>query len=157
VPFIQFLILVLYISFANSFSALTLLVGWQKGRPACKKLSGVVLAWLSVWSEVQTCIQPSWCHCYSLSCFNKIQMVLPFWYWLTQVVPDKGPLNARARACVCVCVCVCRLLVYIIWFPTYPFSSLFPYLSTPLLIFSFENRPRSISRSDVIKGDWTWL
>ena len=24
--------------------------------PACKKLSGVVLAWLSVWSEVQTCI-----------------------------------------------------------------------------------------------------
>ena len=27
--------------------------------PACKKLSGGVLAWLSVWSEVQTCIWPS--------------------------------------------------------------------------------------------------
>jgi len=40
------------------FSALTLLVGWQEGHPACKKLSGGVLAWLSVWSEVQTCIQP---------------------------------------------------------------------------------------------------
>jgi len=26
-----------------------------------------VLAWLSVWSEVQTCIWPSWCHCHSLS------------------------------------------------------------------------------------------
>jgi len=26
---------------------------------SCKKLSGVVLAWLSVWSEVQTCIWPS--------------------------------------------------------------------------------------------------
>ena len=26
---------------------------------ACKKLSGGVLAWLSVWSEVQTCIWPS--------------------------------------------------------------------------------------------------
>jgi len=26
---------------------------------ACKKLSGEVLAWLSVWSEVQTCIRPS--------------------------------------------------------------------------------------------------
>ena len=38
------------------FSALTLLVGWQEGHPACKKLSGGVLAWLSVWSEVQTCI-----------------------------------------------------------------------------------------------------
>jgi len=27
--------------------------------PACKKLSGGVLVWLSVWSEVQTCIWPS--------------------------------------------------------------------------------------------------
>jgi len=30
-----------------------LLVGLQEGHPACKKLSGGVLAWLSVWSEVQ--------------------------------------------------------------------------------------------------------
>ena len=42
-----------------AFSALTLLVGWQEGHQACKKLSGGVLAWLSVWSEVQTCIWPS--------------------------------------------------------------------------------------------------
>ena len=42
-----------------SFSALMLLVGRQEGHPACKKLSGGVLAWLSVWSEVQTCIRPS--------------------------------------------------------------------------------------------------
>jgi len=35
-----------------------LLVGWQEGHAACKKLSGGVLAWLSVWSEVQTCICP---------------------------------------------------------------------------------------------------
>ena len=39
--------------------SLTLLVGWQEGHPACKKLSGGVLAWLSAWSEVQTCICPS--------------------------------------------------------------------------------------------------
>jgi len=38
---------------------LTLLVGRQEGHPACKKLSGEVLAWLSVWSEVQTCICPA--------------------------------------------------------------------------------------------------
>ena len=44
---------------SNAFSALTLLVGWQEGHPACKKLSGGVLALLSVWSEVQTCIWPS--------------------------------------------------------------------------------------------------
>ena len=31
-----------------SFSALTLLVGWQKGHPACKKLSGEVLTLVSV-------------------------------------------------------------------------------------------------------------
>ena len=34
-------------------SALTLLVGQQEGHPSCKKMSGEVLAWLSVWSEVQ--------------------------------------------------------------------------------------------------------
>jgi len=44
---------------AEAFSALTLLVGRQEGHPACKKLSGGVLAWLSVWSEMQTCIWPS--------------------------------------------------------------------------------------------------
>jgi len=34
------------------------LVGQQEGHPARKKLSGGVLAWLSVWSKVQTCIWP---------------------------------------------------------------------------------------------------
>ena len=50
-----------------AFSASTLLVGQQEGHTACKKLSRGVLAWLSIWSEVQTCIWPSWCHCHSLS------------------------------------------------------------------------------------------
>jgi len=39
-----------------AFSALTLLVllvGWQEEHPGHKKLSDVVLVWLSVWSEVQ--------------------------------------------------------------------------------------------------------
>ena len=42
-----------------AFSALMLLAGRQEGHPACKKLSGEVLAWLSVWSKVQTSIWPS--------------------------------------------------------------------------------------------------
>jgi len=42
-----------------AFSALTLLVGRQEGHSACKNVSGAVLTWLSVWSEVQTCIRPS--------------------------------------------------------------------------------------------------
>jgi len=37
---------------------LTLLVGRLEGHPACKNLSGGVLAWLSIWSEVQQ--NPDW-------------------------------------------------------------------------------------------------
>jgi len=75
-----------------------LLIGWQEGHPACKKLSGGVLAWLSVWSKVQTCIWSSWYHCCSLSLASvKSRLALPFWYRLTQVVLEKGPLNG----CVC--------------------------------------------------------
>jgi len=48
-----------FIAKTSAFSALTLLVGRQEGHPACKKLSGGVLAWLSVWSDVQACIWPS--------------------------------------------------------------------------------------------------
>jgi len=40
-----------------AFSALTLLVGRQE--EPVNKLSGGVLAWLSVWSDLQTCICPS--------------------------------------------------------------------------------------------------
>ena len=100
-----------------AFSALTLLVGRQEGHPACKKLSGGVLAWLSVWSEVQTCIWPSWCHSYSPSLASvNSRWVLPFWYRLTHVVPDKGPLNGCVCVwCVCVCVCVCVCLCYRIY------------------------------------------
>jgi len=36
-----------------AFSALTLLVGQQEEHPACKQLSDEMLAWLSVWSEMQ--------------------------------------------------------------------------------------------------------
>ena len=79
-----------------------LLVWRQEGHPTCRKQSGRVLAWLSVWSEVQTCIWPSWCHCHSVYLAPvKSRLFLPFWsfwYRLTRVVPDKRPLNR----CVCV-------------------------------------------------------
>jgi len=85
-------------------------LGGRKGIRPVKKLSGGVLAWLSVWSEVQTCILPSWCHCYSPSLASiKSRLVLPFWYQLTRVVPDKRPLNG----CVCVCVCYSSM-VYVV-------------------------------------------
>jgi len=55
-------------------------------------LSGEVLAWLSVWSEVQViCIWSSWCHCHPIiSCCSKIQNGLPFWCRLTKVVLEKA-------------------------------------------------------------------
>jgi len=80
-------------------------LGGRKGIWSVKKLSGGVLPSLSVWSDMQTCIWPSWCHCHSLSLASvKSRLVLPFWYRFTWVVPEKGPLN------VCVCVCVCVIL-----------------------------------------------
>ena len=81
----------------TSFSALLLLVGCQEGHPACKKLSGGVVAWLSVWSELQTCIWPSWCHCLSLSLASVKSRLVYLWYRLTRVVLDKLPLSG----CVC--------------------------------------------------------
>ena len=44
----------------SAFSALTLLVERQEEHPAVKKFNDEVLAWLSIWSEVQmTCIWSS--------------------------------------------------------------------------------------------------
>jgi len=36
----------------------------------------------------------------TVSCSSKTQIDLPFWYRLTWVVPEKGPLNE----CLCVCL-----------------------------------------------------
>jgi len=83
-------------------SALTLLVGRQEGHTACKKLSDGVLVWLSVWSEVQTCIQPICCHCYSLSLASvKSRLVSPFWYRLTWVRLGSPRQMAIKQVCVC--------------------------------------------------------
>ena len=72
-------------------------LGGRKGLRSVKKLSGGVLAWLSVWSEVQTCIWPNWCHCHSLSFASvKSRLVLPFWYRLSWVVAER----AVKRVCV---------------------------------------------------------
>jgi len=61
---------------------LTLLVGRQEGHLACKKLSNGVLAWLSVWSEMQDAdlhmaqLMPL---PLTVSCFSKIQD----WFYLS--------------------------------------------------------------------------
>ena len=89
-------------------------LGGRKGIQPVKKLSGGVLAWLSVWSEMQTCIWPSWCHCYSLSLASvKSRLVLPFGTDSPLVVPEKGPLNGYV--CLwspCNCFCLPYLFTY---------------------------------------------
>jgi len=58
------------------FSALTLSVGRQEEHPTCKKTSGGVLAWLSLWSEVhmaQLMLLPL-----AVSCISKIQIGFTF-------------------------------------------------------------------------------
>jgi len=75
------------VSLFVAFSALTLLVGWQEGHPACKKTerwgAGVVI-----------CLQRG-------AGFHTAQLLpLPLTvsrFSKIQIVPDKGPLNG----CVC--------------------------------------------------------
>jgi len=70
----------------GAFSALTLLVGRQEGHPACKKQwwdAGVVVG-LEQGADLHIAqLMPL---PLTVSCFSKIQIVLPFWYRLTQVV-----------------------------------------------------------------------
>ena len=108
---------------AIAFSALTLLVGRQEGHPACKKLSGEVLAWLSVWSKVQTCIWPSWCRCHSLSLASvKSRLVFTF-----LVLAHPGSPGKRAVKHVRVCVCVQAVLLLLLLSFVYLIYLLFMY------------------------------
>jgi len=78
-------------------------LGSRKGIRSVKNLIGGVLAWLSVWGEVQMCISPSWCHCHSLS----LAPVNPDWFYQNGSAflvpaypgcPEKRPLNERSSS-----------------------------------------------------------
>jgi len=57
-------------------------------------------------------LKPSWCHCHTLSLASvKYRLVLPFWYRLTWVVRDKGPLNG--------CVCAAHYKIFLIFRATH--------------------------------------
>ena len=64
-----------------------------------------MFVWLSVWSEVQiVCMWSSWFYCHpktpsTLASFES-RPVLPFWYWLVQVVLEKRPLNGCSSVVV---------------------------------------------------------
>jgi len=56
-----------------------LLVGRQEGHPACKKLSGGVLAWLSDWSGADLHMTQLMPLPITVSCFSKN----PDWFYLS--------------------------------------------------------------------------
>jgi len=78
----------------DAFNALTLLVGRQEGHPTCKKTewwgAGMVICLVRGADLLMAQMMPL--HSLSLASV-KSRLVLPFWYWLTWVVPEKGPLN----------------------------------------------------------------
>jgi len=57
---------------------LTLLVGRQEGHPACKKLSGGVLAWCLLEQGADLHVAQLMSLPLTVSCFSKIQIGLPF-------------------------------------------------------------------------------
>ena len=61
-------------------------LGGRKGIRPVKKQSGGVLAWLSVWSTVQTCIWPDWCHCHSLSLVSQKKVCVCQGYYQVSVI-----------------------------------------------------------------------
>ena len=86
-----------------AFSALTLLVGRQEGHPACKNLSGGVLAWfICLERGADLHIAQLMPLLLTVSCFSKIQIGFTF-----LVLAHLGSPGKRAVKCACVCVCVC--------------------------------------------------
>ena len=82
------------------------LVGLQEGHPVCKKNcgggTGVVIC-LERGADLHMAqLMPL---PLTVSCFSEVQIGLPFWYWLTWVDLDKGPLNR----CMCLCVYTYRV------------------------------------------------
>ena len=88
----------------SAFSALTLLVGRHEGHPARKNLSGEVLAWLSVWSEVQmTCI---WSNCHPIVSASEN----PEWFILLVLAYPSSP---GKKAVKWLCVHFKKIIIYI--------------------------------------------
>jgi len=61
-----------------------MLVGWQEGNLACKKLSDGLLVWLCVWAEVQILHMAQLMRLpLIISCSSKSRLVLPSWSYLS--------------------------------------------------------------------------
>ena len=78
--------------------ALTLLVGRQEGHPACKKLSGGVLVWLSLERGADLHTAQLMPLPLIVSCFSEIKIGFTF---LVPARPGSPGQRAVKRMCVC--------------------------------------------------------
>ena len=133
--------LCIYICF---LAALTLLVGWQEGHPACKKTE-----WWG--ADVVICLERGAdLHMAQLMplpltvfCFSKIQTGFTF---LVPADPGSSGQMAVKRVCVCVCVMDCR------WRPvTTTLQWRHSMLLTP---WSASTRPASMRTTSCSSTDW---
>ena len=97
------------LSVLSAFSALTLLVGWQEGRPACKKLewwgTGMVICLERDADLHMAQLMPL---PLTVSCFSKIQIGFTF---LVPAHPGSPGKRAVKRLCVCTGVLYCIVCV----------------------------------------------
>jgi len=85
-------------------------LGGTKGIWSVTILSGGVLAWLSVWCRL-ACGPADGTATHSLASV-KSRLVLPFWYRLAWVVPDKEPLIKQA--CIIITTVIIIIIIIII-------------------------------------------
>ena len=101
------LVLTFWYQLTYAFSALTLLVWWQEGHPACKKTewwdAGMVIC-----LERDADLHMAQLMPLSVPCFGKIQIGFAF---LVLADPGSPGQSAIKRVCVCVCLCCSRFLL----------------------------------------------
>jgi len=82
------------------FSSLMLLVGQQEGHPEKTEWwdAGMVM-YLGQGADLHMAqLMPL---LLTISCSSKSRLVVPFWYLVTQVVPDKIQKSSKTIVCVC--------------------------------------------------------
>ena len=95
-----------------AFNALTLLVVCQEVHPACK--NWVMRCWCG-------CLSGARCRLFAYGPADATasprphlssSLVLPFWYWLTQVVLEKRPLNGCSSSNILCCILLATRYCY---------------------------------------------
>ena len=125
---------------ASLLSALTLLVGWQEGHPACRKLRGGVLAWLFCLGRgadlhmAQRCPMPM---PLTNACSSKSRFVLPSWFYLsgTGGAHLGSPRHSPGGGHKMVVVLVVPYYISVHYVPTFSFVTLVCIVCSTLCCF----------------------